>query len=465
MSTENGTTYTQNGKTGSWNTTFTSEIDPAIQQLLARWTCTKGASVPDPNVPIPESFDARNKWPNRLTSVVNQAQCGSCWAFAATTAFSDRIRIASHVGTHTLNQPEINQTGQATCFEYNETVTSETNAIPLMSEISFLMETEKYNGLDFVSPYYLASCQLCSLSRFRLGEQVGQYIIDNKICGTCCTGSFPMLAHIFLLLNGAPALSCNPFEGVYACQDIIEEPCSDINNSNCFCREQYSLVDEAFRSNTNTTSCTNVELIACPVYKPLKVYQVNTYNPPAVNLNQALMDLSNRQIQLEVMINGPVATTIEIFPNLLSVGDYVYDQTTGQSLGGHSVVIVGWGFGPNSQGVIKPFWWIRNSWGSSWGDQGYFRILRGQNFCRVESDVWASYPCQVYDPVSTTVPPTQENIARSIPYISNTCLDPTDIEFLSNNPQEAALYNQLLSSSQNISNTVSPYSVPSRYVA
>jgi C1A family cysteine protease len=39
----------------------------------------------------------------------------------------------------------------------------------------------------------------------------------------------------------------------------------------------------------------------------------------------------------------------------------------------HAVDIVGYGLDAPSG---KLFWLMRNSWGSSWGDQGYFKLIR-----------------------------------------------------------------------------------------
>uniref|UniRef100_A0A915Q7B8 Ras-GEF domain-containing protein n=1 Tax=Setaria digitata TaxID=48799 RepID=A0A915Q7B8_9BILA len=47
---------------------------------------------------IPESFDAREKWPEcaSLRNIRDQSSCGSCWAIAAVEAMSDRICIMSN---------------------------------------------------------------------------------------------------------------------------------------------------------------------------------------------------------------------------------------------------------------------------------------------------------------------------------------------------------------------------------
>mmetsp|Transcript_10511 Transcript_10511/g.30947 ORF Transcript_10511/g.30947 Transcript_10511/m.30947 type:complete len:88 (-) Transcript_10511:245-508(-) len=54
----------------------------------------------------------------------------------------------------------------------------------------------------------------------------------------------------------------------------------------------------------------------------------------------------------------------------------------------HAVVAVG--YGETMEDTPVPFHIIRNSWGNTWGMEGYFWMLRGQNLCGI-SDC-ASYP-------------------------------------------------------------------------
>lgn len=59
---------------------------------------------------------------------------------------------------------------------------------------------------------------------------------------------------------------------------------------------------------------------------------------------------------------------------------------TGSYLGGHAVKIIGWGTDEKSG---LDYWLVANSWNDSWGENGFFRILRGVNECGIEAQVVA----------------------------------------------------------------------------
>ena len=66
--------------------------------------------------------------------------------------------------------------------------------------------------------------------------------------------------------------------------------------------------------------------------------------------------------------------------NLISFLTYNCKHSIFQELN-HSVLIVGYGESPNGD----KFWIVKNSWGSDWGDYGYFYIRRGTNEAGIES--------------------------------------------------------------------------------
>jgi len=45
----------------------------------------------------------------------------------------------------------------------------------------------------------------------------------------------------------------------------------------------------------------------------------------------------------------------------------------------HSTLVVGWGVGEDQSGDPVNYWKVRNSYGKSWGEKGYFYVRRGHN--------------------------------------------------------------------------------------
>lgn len=89
-------------------------------------------------------------------------------------------------------------------------------------------------------------------------------------------------------------------------------------------------------------------------------------------------------IELEIMKHGPVEAAFTVYQDFLTYKSGVYQHMKGPELGGHAIKIFGWG----EEGGHK-YWLVANSWNEDWGDNGTFKILRGEDHCGIESGVVA----------------------------------------------------------------------------
>jgi len=94
----------------------------------------------------------------------------------------------------------------------------------------------------------------------------------------------------------------------------------------------------------------------------------------------------------EIYQRGPIACGIVANQELLDYksGIFDYEGGTGPADIDHDISVVGFGVA----GGIK-FWTVRNSWGSAWGEDGFFRLIRGTNNIQIEHD------CSWTTPVDT----------------------------------------------------------------
>lgn len=104
-------------------------------------------------------------------------------------------------------------------------------------------------------------------------------------------------------------------------------------------------------------------------------------------------------MQAEIYANGPISVEFEVLPSFQHYTGGIYAGCSTLSpeverlsiqpweLVNHEVMIVGWG---EENGT--PYWTVQNSWGTTFGEDGYFRILRGSDECAIESIPMAGVP-------------------------------------------------------------------------
>jgi cathepsin F len=96
-------------------------------------------------------------------------------------------------------------------------------------------------------------------------------------------------------------------------------------------------------------------------------------------------DLRSEEKLKELLVsNGPISVAIDV----VDVLDYKSGISTNCEFKNglnHAVLLVGYGIENN-----VPFWTLKNSWGETWGEKGYFRLKRGRNSCGILNEYAAS---------------------------------------------------------------------------
>uniref|UniRef100_H2ZCH5 Cathepsin B n=1 Tax=Ciona savignyi TaxID=51511 RepID=H2ZCH5_CIOSA len=251
-------------------------------------------------IQIPKEFDSRTQWPNcpSITYIRDQGSCGSCWAFGAVEAMSDRI-----------------------CIRSNGKVKVEISAEDLLTCCGFE-------------------------------------------CGDGCNGGFPGSAWKYWTNDGL--VSGGLYNSKVGCLPYQISPCEH-HGQRPKCSEGGS-----------TPGC---------VSKCLGNTSISYNNDKHYGLSSYSVGSDPTQIQTEIMTHGPVEGAFTVYADFPTYKSGVYQHVSGGVLGGHAIRILGWG---TENGT--PYWLVANSWNTDWGDKGYFKILRGNDECGIESSVVAGIP-------------------------------------------------------------------------
>ena len=267
---------------------------PKIWQGCAHETKDKTSSIKYPlsQIPadqLPKIWDWRNiNGTNFVTLGRNQhipQYCGSCWAFAATSAMSDRIKIMRKA-----QWPDIN-----------------------------------------IAPQVLISCQK-SDSGCDGGDALAalRWIAHNNISDETCS--------IYQARGWTNGIGCSA--------DIKCRNC-DPDSGECFVPESYN------------------------------IYGIEEFGHLYGEL--AMMN--------EIYQRGPITCGISVPDALMNYTSGIFIDGTNNTDIDHDISVVGWG----EDNGIK-YWVIRNSWGTYWGENGFFRLIRGINNLAIETDCGFGVP-------------------------------------------------------------------------
>lgn len=94
---------------------------------------------------------------------------------------------------------------------------------------------------------------------------------------------------------------------------------------------------------------------------------------------------------IQALQEGPLTVGFDVYENFFDYEWGIYSPS-GMYLGGHGVVIVGYD-------AESRYWICKNSWGSGWGDNGYFKIRWGKSHFGRETMLPITPPCtdeQIY---------------------------------------------------------------------
>ena len=173
--------------------------------------------------------------------------------------------------------------------------------------------------------------------------------------GLGCHGGNPAFAYEYMHLEGVPDQTCQAYEAKNGkCKPLgICETCSP----------------------TNQTGKEDGDCRAVP--NPVLWYAGDHGGVSGAD-----------KMKAEIFARGPIECGVDATPKFENYTGGVYSEKTGLfSRINHAISIAGWG---HDQASGQDYWIGRNSWGSYWGEQGWFRIKMGGDNLKVETNcVWA----------------------------------------------------------------------------
>ena len=208
------------------------------------------------------------------------------------------------------------------------------------------------------------SDRLCIHSGGKLQTRVSAAALTSccTSCGSGCFGGYPSSCFTYWRSTGIP--SGGLYGDTTTCYPYFFPPCDD---------HMHKCTDYK-----NTPACKK----SCQDGYPKTLTEDKSYGSSSYSVR------GEANMKQEIYENGSIVGTFSVYEDFGDYSSGVYQHVTGSYLGGHAVKIIGWGV---TDAGVK-YWLVANSWNETWGEKGYFRILRGANECGIEGSANTGMP-------------------------------------------------------------------------
>ncbi|XP_077963843.1 digestive cysteine proteinase 2 [Gasterosteus aculeatus] len=300
--------------------------------------------------------------------------------------------------SHGVNYEDADDMQRRSIWEENRQMIEDNNQGFFMGRRPFTMAMNKYGDLtrqelrvlqgamidsQFVKRGKTASSRRLRYNAKKLAAHVVDYrqmgyvteVKDQGFCGSCWAfsttgaieGQIYKKTGQLVSLSEQNLVDCSRSYGTYGC-------------SGAWMANAYDYVVSNGLQSANAYPYTSVDTQPCYYDGRQAVAHIKDYRFIPKGDEQALADA--------VATVGPITVAIDAdHSSFLFYSSGIYDEPNCNPNNlSHAVLLVGYG----SEGG-RDFWIIKNSWGSSWGEGGFMRMVRdGRNSCGVAS--YALFP-------------------------------------------------------------------------
>ena len=211
---------------------------------------------------------------------------------------------------------------------------------------------------DVEGTYFLSTGHLRSFSP--------QQLVECNTVNAGCDGGYPFAAMQYIAhFGGLVTWETLPYENVYEA-DASKNP---IGTPTC----DTTILNDALKSH-EVAHLGGFQFVAMgPQDEDLMRLVLVKNGPLSVSFNANAMDF---------YVHGVVGCS----DTYCETGAIEHPATCDPTSLDHAALLVGYGIQQIGDTDV-PYWLIKNSWGSAWGEDGYYRLLRGVNACGVANMV------------------------------------------------------------------------------